>query len=185
MMITKDKTASKFSIAYFMLVPVVCLLLISFSNRPTSQAAPFEDGQKYVGEDIPSVSPIVIEKSLGIASDFGYRIDPITNKRKFHTGVDFRSSEGSLVMSTANGIVLESENDSSRGNFIVVKHGEMYMTSYSHLKSAAVTVGDLLAKGQTIGYVGNTGLSTAPHLHYEILKDGKPVDPKDYLPKVK
>ena len=88
-------------------------------------------------------------------------------------------------MSAAKGVVLESRIDSAMGNFIVVKHSDVYVTTYSHLKSMIVKTGDRLGRGQTKGYVGSTGLSTAPHLHYEVHKNGQPIDPKDYFPKSK
>ena len=103
---------------------------------------------------------------------------------RLHTGIDFESPEGEIVKSTDDGIVIENTFDSYRGQFILIKHGDTFSTSYSHLQSATVKVGENVKTGQTIGYVGNTGLSKGVHLHYEVLKDGTAVDPKDYLPKV-
>ena len=184
MMITKSKTSGKFSITYLLFLPVLGMLLLGFSNRQASVSVPAVRLTHSVDENIPSILPVIGE-SITIASDFGYRIHPYYNKRRFHTGVDFTSKEGIPVVSTASGVVTESKSDSLWGNYVIVKHSDLYATSYSHLKSATVEVGDILAKGQTIGYVGSTGQSTAPHLHYEVHKNGKPVNPKDYLPKAK
>lgn len=88
----------------------------------------------------------------------------------------------SIKVSTADGTVAEAKFDTQRGNYIIINHSETFSTLYSHLKSISVQVGDKVEKAQTIGYIGNTGKSTAPHLHYEVFKDGKNVNPGDYLP---
>src|SRR5258708_14700351 len=162
-MITKSKTSSKYLWAYALLFPLVCLLLSGFSTKP---AAPFSGVMNDSRENIPSIVPLETGAPIEIASNFGYRIHPILNKRMFHTGIDFTLSEGNRVITRTDGIVLESTSDSLWGNYIVVKHSALFTTSYSHLKSSSVNVGEWLKKGQLIGFVGSTGLSTAPHLHY-------------------
>jgi len=112
------------------------------------------------------------------------RMHPVLGVARLHTGIDFQSPEGEIVKSTADGIVIENTFDANRGQFVLIKHGDPFSTSYSHLQSATVKVGDEVKTGQTIGYVGNTGLSKGVHLHYEVLKNGEAVDPKDYLPKL-
>ncbi|MBK5279285.1 MAG: M23 family metallopeptidase [Bacteroidia bacterium] len=107
---------------------------------------------------------------------------PILGVLKLHTGIDFKSPEGEIIVSTADGMVIENTLDSYRGQFILIKHDDTFSTSYSHLKNTIVKVGDSVQKGQTIGYVGNSGLSKSFHLHYEVLKNDQAVDPKDYIP---
>ena len=182
MMITKNKTPRVASVAYLLILPIFATLLLGFSAKPIPFETSQRSGMLLSDDEVPSIVPVK-DESVTLASNFGYRIHPFYNKRRFHTGVDFTSKEGIPVVSTASGVVTESRSDSLWGNYVIVKHSEMYATSYSHLKSASSEVGDILAKGQTIGYVGSTGLSTAPHLHYEVLKNGKPVDPAGYFPK--
>jgi murein DD-endopeptidase MepM/ murein hydrolase activator NlpD len=182
-MITKEKTSRALVAAYLLVIPAVALLLAGFATRPPSGGPSQGRSGLMLQDHVPSITPVDRGKTT-VSSGFGNRIDPITNKEKFHTGIDLRLSEGNLVFVTADGIVFESKTDSVHGNYIIVKHSDVYMTSYSHLKSRIVEAGEALTQGQAIGYVGSTGLSTAPHLHYEVLKDGKPVDPKDYFQKL-
>jgi hypothetical protein len=189
-MITKNKTQTPFSAGYTLLLPVIGLLLFAFSERSTSslpeQALP---GAQVVNtliydadENKPSIAPVDMSK-VTAGSAYGQRINPLTKKQQMHTGIDFTLPEGEAVMATADGIISESAYNDSRGNYIHIKHSDVYSTQYIHLKSSVVKAGDNITKGQTIGYVGNTGLSVGPHLHYEVLKNGQLVDPKDYLPK--
>jgi beta-lactamase regulating signal transducer with metallopeptidase domain len=177
MMMTKNKTHVTFKSAYLLVIPILCLLLMAFSNKTIV----FEP-EPVTGENKPAMAPVQMEKAT-VSATYGERMHPATGKKQFHTGIDFLLAEGEIVMTTATGTVVVSRYDSLRGNYIIVKHDEVYSTSYSHLKSALVKIGDPVELGQKIGYVGSTGkLSAGPHLHYEVIKDGKPVDPKDYLP---
>jgi murein DD-endopeptidase MepM/ murein hydrolase activator NlpD len=105
----------------------------------------------------------------------------MTGLLKFHSGIDLISEEGVPVMSAEGGMVLDSHYDSAYGNFIAIEHSGQYTTSYSHLRDRSVKQGEKINKGQTIGSVGHTGLSVGSHLHYEVLKNGKAVDPGVYL----
>jgi murein DD-endopeptidase MepM/ murein hydrolase activator NlpD len=135
------------------------------------------------GVEKPSGSPVDLAKAR-IGDRYGYRIHPATQEKKMHTGIDFILAEGELVTATADGVVVDAGSDEYRGSYVVVKHSEVYSTSYSHLKSAVVKIHDKVNKKQLLGYVGSTGkTSSEPHLHYEVLKDGEAVDPLSYLPK--
>ena len=182
-MLTKKRTPAPFSGLYIILIPVICILSLAFSKKPLEITGIINDITDVSENNIPAIAPVEMGKTE-ITSGYGMRMHPILNVVKLHTGMDFKSAEGEIVMSTADGIVIENAVDSQRGQFILIKHDDSFSTSYSHLKSANVKVGDNVQKGQTIGYVGNTGLSKASHLHYEVLKNGKAVDPKDYLPKI-
>ena len=182
-MITKNKTPMKFLMVYILLIPVVCLMLSAFSGKQVT-VTPVNNvvGGIVAEENKPSIAPVEMLKAK-ISSGYGERMHPTLHKKLMHLGIDIVLPEGEIVISTADGVVIESDNDKYRGNYVVVKHGETYATSYSHLKSTVLKVGDKIQKGQLLGYVGSTGLSIEPHLHYEVLKNGKNVDPKDYLPK--
>ncbi len=98
-----------------------------------------------------------------------------------HHGIDIAAAEGTPVVSTADGIVVFSGQDLYYGNLIKIDHNNNYMTVYGHLQRNLVTKGDTVKRGQIIGYVGNTGRSTAPHLHYEIRQKGVPIDPRTMI----
>ena len=111
------------------------------------------------------------------------RMHPILKEPRMHNGIDFSAATGTSVSATAKGEVRLSSYTKNYGNRVIVDHGNGFSTSYSQLEEAIVEKGQKVNKGDIIGYVGSSGLSTAPHLHYEIMKGGKYVDPKDYLGK--
>ncbi len=116
-----------------------------------------------------------------LSSPYGYRADPFTGKRAWHSGVDFSSLEGSDVIVTAAGVVTTVDRKPGYGVFVEVSHGGGYTTRYGHNKSVLVKKGDIVKKGQVIAKVGSTGRSTGPHVHYEITKNGKKLNPYKYL----
>jgi murein DD-endopeptidase MepM/ murein hydrolase activator NlpD len=115
-----------------------------------------------------------------LSSNFGYRRDPFSKKYKFHDGHDYSARIGTGVHSTADGRVKRSKYWGSFGNYIEVDHGNGYITAYGHLSKRNVKTGDKVLRGQKIGEVGNTGRSTAPHLHYEIKYQNKSIDPTSF-----
>jgi murein DD-endopeptidase MepM/ murein hydrolase activator NlpD len=116
-----------------------------------------------------------------ITSDFGVRNDPFQRSSSFHSGVDIRGYYGTPVYATADGTVTMAKYYSSYGNAIIIKHSSTFQTLYGHLMEIDVEDGEVVKKGDIIGSVGSTGRSTGPHLHYEVIKDGEPVDPKAYF----
>ncbi len=112
---------------------------------------------------------------------FGYRIHPFTGKREFHYGIDISSPIGSDVVATGGGYILSAKNMGNIGKMIVIAHGFGYTTRYGHLVDFNVKQGDSVTRGQIIGYVGNTGRSTAPHLHYEVRYFDKKYNPMDFV----
>lgn len=130
---------------------------------------------------IPAIQPLENQELIKAASGFGYRIHPIYKINKFHSGVDFTAPVGTPVMATGDGIVEEVTNTRrGSGNKIILDHGFGYKSSYSHLDGFNVKKGQKIKRGSIIGRVGNTGLSVAPHLHYEVLLNNNPVNPVNY-----
>ncbi len=119
--------------------------------------------------------------SMRITSKYGPRIDPFKKTKAFHGGIDFGGRTGDNIYVTGNGVVKTSAIGKGFGNFIVIDHGHGYRTLYAHLSKRLVKRGDKVSRGQVIGLLGNTGRSTGPHLHYEIHKNKKTVNPMKYL----
>lgn len=130
-------------------------------------------------QEPPSISPL--GTTFEISSAFGQRMHPILKEKKMHLGVDFRAPEGTPVMATSDGKVVKAGETYGYGIRIIIQHDESYQTLYAQLSTMNVKVGQEVKKGDIIGKVGSSGLSTAPHLHYEVKKDGKYEDPEKYL----
>ncbi len=132
---------------------------------------------------IPAVLPIVPDRSkFRLSSSFGYRSDPISGKTRMHTGFDFALKPGNPVYATGDGVVASVTFDLfNYGNSIVIDHGFGYKTRYAHLKTVLVTEGMKIKRGECIAESGNTGKSTGPHLHYEVMYKGKYVNPVNYF----
>ncbi|MDB4612747.1 M23 family metallopeptidase, partial [Flavobacteriaceae bacterium] len=132
-------------------------------------------------EAIPSIQPIKNKDLTRMASGYGYRNDPFTKKRRFHWGMDFTAKKGVPVYATGNGVVKRADNRASGyGNHIRIDHGFGYVSLYAHLSKYNVRRGQKVKRGDLIGYVGNTGRSAGPHLHYEIFKDKKRINPLNF-----
>lgn len=116
-----------------------------------------------------------------ITSKFGYRRSPFTRRQEFHWGIDIANSHGTPIKATAQGKVVKAAMFSGWGRLIIIDHGYGYKTYYAHLRGFAVSVGDLVMKGQTIGYMGSSGTSTGSHLHYEVHVGGEKVNPREYM----
>lgn len=116
-----------------------------------------------------------------LSSLFGYRTDPMSGKREFHEGLDFSGKVGSPVVAVAAGIVTWSGVHYGYGNLIEISHGNGYVTRYAHNNKNLVNVGEKVEKGEVIATMGNTGRTTGTHVHFEVIQNGKHVDPKKYL----
>jgi murein DD-endopeptidase MepM/ murein hydrolase activator NlpD len=116
-----------------------------------------------------------------LSSRFGKRNDPFTGKQDFHKGLDFAGKKGSEVIAVGDGVVSWSGKRSGYGNLVEVTHGNGYVTRYGHNERNLVKVGDTVRKGQQIARMGSTGRSTGPHVHFEVLRNGKAVNPAKYL----
>jgi murein DD-endopeptidase MepM/ murein hydrolase activator NlpD len=121
-------------------------------------------------------------QSTYITSSYGFRLHPIEGYRHFHTGIDYRASIGTSVYASREGIISDTGVLGNYGLYIIIKHDGDYETIYSHLSKINVRVNDRIASGQIIAETGNTGISTGPHLHFEIRKGGMPLNPNDFFP---
>ncbi len=130
---------------------------------------------------IPAIQPVSNKDLKRTASGFGLRIHPIYKISKFHSGMDFTAPTGTDVFATGDGVVKTVKSQRRElGNHIILDHGFGYQTVYAHLDAFNVKEGQKVKRGDMIGFVGNTGLSTAPHLHYEVLLNGRYVNPALY-----
>ncbi|MDD2549963.1 MAG: M23 family metallopeptidase [Bacteroidales bacterium] len=131
---------------------------------------------------IPAIQPVSVADLTRISDYFGYRRDPFKRNRKFHQGMDFAGPKGSPIYATGNGRVISAKYSYfGYGNNIIIDHGFGYKTRYAHLNAISVKVGDTVTRGQVIGELGNSGRSTGPHLHYEVIYRNKVVDPLNYF----
>jgi murein DD-endopeptidase MepM/ murein hydrolase activator NlpD len=131
---------------------------------------------------IPAIQPIANKDLERTASGWGYRIHPIYKIKKFHYGIDFTAPVGTDIYSTGDGVVEQIESSQrGYGNSIIIDHGYGMKTLYAHLVRFNVRKGQKVKRGDIIGYVGNSGLSTAPHLHYEVLRNNEKVNPINYF----
>ncbi len=131
-----------------------------------------------LNRSIPNGKPIKYKR---ITDRFGYRIHPITKKRHHHSGIDMSAKIGTPIYAPADGVVEYAKHKGSYGNYLLINHPFGFKTAYGHLEKFAVKSGDYIAKGDLIGYVGNTGRSTGPHLHYEIRYLHKWLNPDKFL----
>jgi murein DD-endopeptidase MepM/ murein hydrolase activator NlpD len=130
----------------------------------------------------PAIQPVSNKDLRRLASGFGYRIDPVYKTTKFHAGLDFAAPQGTPIYATANGTVEVAGNTGNGyGNHVVINHGYGYGTLYGHMFKVKARVGEKVKRGEVIGYVGSTGKSTGPHCHYEVRRNGVPVDPVYYF----
>ncbi len=148
------------------------------SDHETLSRLKIRQGELWEGT--PSIIPVELEHPK-ISSPFGFRKNPFTNKSEFHAGVDFIGITGTKIMAPASGKVLNTGHDQWLGNYVVLNHPAGFKTIYGHLHEIRVRDGAEIKRGDLIGAMGNTGLSTGPHLHYGIIKGDRAVDPMQFM----
>ena len=130
---------------------------------------------------IPAIQPIANKNLTRVASGFGYRIDPVYKTKKMHAGMDFTAPKGTEIYTTGNGTVVGiKKSNRGYGNHVTIDHGYGYKTLYAHMNKIIVRLGQKVKRGEVIGYVGNTGKSLGPHLHYEVIKNGRKINPVNF-----
>lgn len=184
-MMTKSRSTFSGKLLYLLLLPVLALMLQAFAKVPISSspeiALPIDIVVPPVQSHRPDITPIA--SGYGFISGFGMRMHPVLKEKRMHLGVDFAAPEGTPIRATADGkiIVLDKgKPNEGYGMRIEIQHGEVYKTLYAHMSGFNVSLNQEVKKGEIIGYVGSTGASKANHLHYEVLKNGKRVDPANY-----
>ena len=130
---------------------------------------------------LPAIQPVSNKNLSRIASGYGYRIHPIYKARKLHAGMDFSAKSGTPIYATGDGKISKlRKSRRGYGNHVIIDHGYGYKTLYAHMQKYIVHKGQKVKRGEVIGYVGNTGTSVGPHLHYEVIKDGKKINPVNF-----
>ncbi len=129
---------------------------------------------------IPAIQPIGNKNLKYVASGFGWRIHPIYKTEKLHEGMDFTAPVGTPIHATGNGVVTTEYDGRGLGNHVIINHGYGYESVYGHMSKITVRSGQKINRGDLIGYVGSTGASTGPHLHYEVRKNKQPLNPANF-----
>jgi murein DD-endopeptidase MepM/ murein hydrolase activator NlpD len=150
---------------------------IAVQSQEKEQLFTFLEERKSMFASTPSVWPV---KGL-ITSGFTNRISPFTNEKEFHEGLDISARTGTVIIAPADGVVTEIGKTYGFGNLLTVSHGYGLKTMYGHLSSALVKKGQAVKRGDKIALVGSSGRTTGPHLHYEVLLNGVPVNPRNYI----
>ncbi len=151
---------------------------ISFQEKSYNDIAGMLKNKELLLSCTPAIQPVNNKDLNRIASGFGYRIDPVYKTVKMHEGLDFSAPQGTPIYATANGTIKLSGNvGNGYGNHVIINHNFGYETLYGHMTRIKVRAGQKVKRGEVIGWVGSTGKSTGPHLHYEVHKNGRPVDP--------
>lgn len=132
-------------------------------------------------QDLWAATPSIWPTEGWVSSSFGYRSSPFTGKREFHKGIDMSAPIGTPIYAPAKGVITQAGRDGGYGLCITISHGSGMTTRYGHLHSIPVKAGKTVTRGELIGYVGNSGRSTGPHLHYEVRLNGVPVNPIRYV----
>lgn len=182
-MIQKNKKSNlkkSISVVLSLFVGIISLSLFAFKNNDIAIEI---DQQISANTSIalfekPSGIPIDHRLIKKISSEYGERVNPVTKEKKLHTGVDLIAAKGTPIMTTGSGTVIKAEYSKNYGNHIVIQHNAKYSTLYAHLNSMKVKAGDKVKMSDVIGIIGNTGKSLGIHLHYELIENGKKIDPE-------
>jgi murein DD-endopeptidase MepM/ murein hydrolase activator NlpD len=154
------------------------MLRMAYQEKSFNDITNFIKNKEQLLAATPAIQPVSNSELKRIASGFGYRIDPVYKTVKYHAGLDFSAPQGTPIYATANGVVRIAGNlGNGFGNHVVINHGYGYETLYGHMFRIKVKNGTRVKRGEIIGWVGSTGKSTGPHCHYEVHKNGRPLDP--------
>ena len=157
-------------------------LRMSFQVQSFTEITAMVKNKEKLLRAIPAIQPVSNKNLKRVASGFGYRIDPLYKDSRLHAGLDFSAPTGTPIYATADGEVqIAGFNTDGYGNKVVINHVYGFQTLYAHMVRVIARVGQSIKRGEVIGYVGSTGKSTGPHLHYEVIKRGTKVDPVYYF----
>ncbi|XLS27420.1 peptidoglycan DD-metalloendopeptidase family protein [Flavobacteriaceae bacterium M23B6Z8] len=182
-MIMKTKSKKQAQLRYLLSVPLLALLLLAFKKPIYSHSEQVNTSLESVQlTKPPRLFPVKDISPKEITNEFGRKFKhPVHKKEVLHQGIDIKAAKGTPVVATANGKVTFAAEKNDWGNLIIIGHIDGYETRYAHLQGFEVTAGQTVTEGDVIGYVGSTGLSSRPHLHYEVHLNGKQVNPEDYF----
>ena len=185
-MMTRINSGKLAKFKILLVLPLIAIILMAFSIDIAKERV-LDNNQSHIqtqSSSVPSIFPVKKVEGVKISSGFGMMIDPFSKKERMHNGVDIKAPEGTPIYATADGITRKVElSNKERGKYIIIDHEGGYSTLFSHLSGYNIKEGQEVKQGDVIGFVGNTGRSTAPHLHYEVKKDGEYVNPADYFKK--
>ncbi len=154
---------------------------IVVQSKSLDEIAQLAEEKEKLLSSIPAIQPVRNEDLTRVASGYGYRTDPFTKARKKHWGMDFTAPRGTPVYASGDGKIIQADNTASGyGKHIRIDHGYNYISLYAHLYKYNVRKGQKIKRGDLIGFVGSTGRSEAPHLHYEVFKDGERINPINF-----
>jgi len=151
------------------------------ASKSLDEIAKLANNKEKLLAAMPAIQPIENKDLRRISSGYGVRYHPILKMSRMHNGIDFSSSNGANIYATADGVVTSATTHRGYGKVVKINHGFGFETRYAHMSKINVKRGQKVTRGQVIGHVGNTGLSTAPHVHYEIWKNGRTVNPINYF----
>jgi len=155
---------------------------IYIESKSQDEVVQLAESKEKLFAAIPAIQPVANKELIALASGFGMRIHPVYKVKKMHTGIDFAAQIGTPIYATADGTIDEVQvSFSGYGKMVEIDHGFGYRTRYAHMHGFTVRKGQKIKRGELIGYVGDTGLSTAPHLHYEVFINGEHVNPVHYF----
>ena len=155
---------------------------LSIMTQDYSKLMEMAKGKEKMLASLPAIQPISNKTLKQMSSGFGWRLHPIYKQMQMHTGLDFTAAKGTPIYTTGDGIVEGYDpNGAGYGQHVIINHGFGYETLYGHMSKILVHAGQKVKRGSMIGLVGSTGLSTAPHLHYEVIKNGKKIDPINFF----
>lgn len=154
---------------------------IVVQSRSLDEIAVLAENKEKFLACIPAIQPVNTEDLTRMASGYGYRTDPFTKVRKFHYGMDFTAPRGTPIYATGDGVVVRADDASSGyGNHVRIDHGYGYVSLYGHMYKFNVRVNQKVKRGEVIGFVGSTGRSEGPHVHYEVFKDNERINPMNF-----
>ncbi|WP_394970517.1 peptidoglycan DD-metalloendopeptidase family protein [uncultured Croceitalea sp.] len=180
-MLNQNQSKSINRLKLLLVLPFLGLFLFGFNTKEVLKFSEPTYTETSLTEELPEfISPLKQEDIERVT--FGFGETNTATGVKFHNGIDLVGRAGKNVMASADGIVKKATENEENGNYVVIEHSEGYSTKYMHLRDRNVTPGEKVSSGKTIGHVGNTGKSTGPHLHFEILKKDKPVNPASFIP---
>lgn len=188
-MLQKSKTNRFNQIKYVLVLPLLALFMYSFSTKEvlvvknTNNVYEKTSKQNQENKPIQFVRPLDYSKLTRMASGYGMRMHPVLKIKKMYLGTDFKAPKGTAVYAAAKGVVIAAETAKTLGKIVRIKHAQGYQTNYYHLSELLVKKGDSIQVGSLIAKVGSTGESSAPHLHFEVLKNGEHINPLTVLPK--